>query len=87
MVEEGLNYEKLKFKFGLEIHQQLDTNKLFCNCSSILRGDNPDLIVQRKLHAVAGEKGEIDIAAKYQASLKKEFIYEFYKNTMRIYKF
>ncbi|MEK6817442.1 MAG: Glu-tRNA(Gln) amidotransferase subunit GatE, partial [Nanoarchaeota archaeon] len=70
----------LKFKSGLEIHQQLDTNKLFCNCSSILRGDNPDLIVQRKLHAVAGEKGEIDIAAKYQASLKKEFIYEFYKN-------
>ena len=80
MAEEELNYKKLKFKSGLEIHQQLDTNKLFCNCASVLRNDEPDLIVTRKLHAVPGEKGEVDVAAQYQASLKKEFIYEFYKD-------
>lgn len=79
MAEDILDYEKLKFKSGLEIHQQLDTTKLFCNCNSILRNDGPDLIVNRKLHAVAGESGEVDIAAQYQASLKKEFIYQFYK--------
>lgn len=78
--KEQLNYEKLKFKSGLEIHQQLDTNKLFCSCPSVLRSDEPDLLVKRKLHAVAGEKGEVDIAAQYQASLKKEFIYQFYKD-------
>ena len=80
MAEDTLNYEKLKFKSGLEIHQQIDTKKLFCDCPSVLRNDEPDLIATRKLHAVAGEKGEVDVAAQYQAALKKEFIYEFYKD-------
>src|SRR3989344_1594294 len=76
-----LDYQKLKFKSGLEIHQQLDTNKLFCNCLSVLRNDEPDFEVCRKLHAVAGESGEIDVAARYQASLKKEFVYQGYNTT------
>jgi len=73
-----LNYEKLKFKSGLEIHQQIDTHKLFCNCQSVLRSDEPDFIVKRKLHATAGESGEVDVAAKYQVGLDKEFIYQGY---------
>lgn len=76
-----VDYKKLKFKSGLEIHQQLDTNKLFCNCPSVLRSDEPDFNVQRKLHAVAGELGEVDIAAQYQASLGKEFSYQGYDTT------
>jgi len=32
-----VDYKELGFKAGLEIHQQLDTSKLFCNCPSILR--------------------------------------------------
>lgn len=78
---EKIDYNKLRFKSGLEIHQQLDTHKLFCNCPSILRGDLPDFYVERKLHAVAGESGEIDRAAEYQASLKKTFVYQGYKNS------
>ena len=73
-----INYTKLKFKSGLEIHQQLDTNKLFCNCPSVLRKDEADFEISRKLHAVAGESGEVDIAAQYQAGLEKEFIYQGY---------
>lgn len=65
-------------KAGLEIHQQLDTNKLFCNCPSILRNDEPLKIVKRKLHAVAGESGEVDVAAKYEHGKDKEFSYYFY---------
>ena len=77
----ALNYKELKFKSGLEIHQQLNTStKLFCNCPCILRKDNPDFEISRKLHAVAGESGEIDIAAKHQAELNKEFIYQGYKD-------
>lgn len=76
--EKEFDYTKLKFKAGLEIHQQLDTKKLFCNCPSILRNDEPDFVFRRRLHAVAGESGKIDIAAQYQASLKKEFLYQFY---------
>jgi len=76
-----MDYKKLKFKSGLEVHQQLDTHKLFCNCPSVLRSDEPDFIIKRKLHAVAGESGEIDVAAKYQASLNKEFVYQGYDTT------
>jgi Glu-tRNA(Gln) amidotransferase subunit E-like FAD-binding protein len=77
-----IDYLKLKFKSGLEIHQQLDAGgrKLFCDCPSILRNDEPDFLIERKLHAVAGESGEVDIAAQYQANLKKEFVYQGYKS-------
>ncbi len=80
----GINYEKIKFKSGLEIHQQLDTKKLFCNCPSLLRQDKPDFVVKRKLHAVAGESGEVDIAAKHEAEKEKEFSYEGYDTTCLI---
>jgi Glu-tRNA(Gln) amidotransferase subunit E-like FAD-binding protein len=76
-----MDYSKLGLKCGLEIHQQLDTNKLFCNCPSMLRKDEPDFIIKRKLHAVAGESGKIDVAAAYQASLNKEFVYQGYDST------
>ncbi len=81
MTEEKINYDKIGFKSGLEIHQQLDTKKLFCNCLSVLRQDEPDFKVKRKLHVVAGESGEIDIAAKHEAEKEKEFIYEGYDTT------
>ena len=76
-----VNYEELDFKAGLEIHQQLDTSKLFCNCPSVLRKDEPDFEVTRRLHAIAGESGEIDIAAQQQAELRKEFVYQGYDTT------
>lgn len=74
----AINYKEIGLKSGIEIHQQLNTKKLFCNCPSLLRQDEPDFIVERKLHAVAGEEGKIDIAAKYEVSQEKEFIYQGY---------
>lgn len=76
-----MDYNKLGLKVGLEVHQQLDTKKLFCHCPSIIRNDPHDFFIERKLHAVAGESGEVDVAAKYQTSLGKKFIYEGYKDT------
>ena len=73
-----IDYSKLGFKSGLEIHQQIDSKKLFCGCPSVLRGEEPDFVVMRKLHAVAGESGEIDVAAVYQSDLEKEFVYQGY---------
>jgi len=81
MSDNEIDYEKLKVKMGLEIHQQLNSRKLFCHCPSLLRKDEPDFLVHRKLHAVAGEKGEIDVATLYQSSLKKEFVYQGYDST------
>ncbi|MCK4647744.1 Glu-tRNA(Gln) amidotransferase subunit GatE [Candidatus Pacearchaeota archaeon] len=80
-MSEKVDYKKLKFKAGLEIHQQLDTKKLFCNCPSLLRKDEPDYIVKRKLHVVAGEAGEVDIAARHEALKNREFIYQGYDST------
>jgi len=76
-----MDYKKIKLKAGLEIHQQLDTNKLFCNCPSLLRKDSPDFEIKRKLHAVAGEEGEVDTAVEYEASLNKQFVYQGYSDT------
>ena len=78
---EELDYEKLKFKAGLEIHQQLNTKKLFCNCPSFLRKDEPDYFINRKLHVVAGEGGEVDIAARHEVLKNREFVYQGYDTT------
>jgi len=72
--------EKIKLKSGLEVHQQLDTGKLFCNCPGYLRKDEPDYKIERKLHAVAGENGKVDVAAEHEAQKNKNFIYECYKD-------
>jgi Glu-tRNA(Gln) amidotransferase subunit E-like FAD-binding protein len=76
-----MDYEKLGFKAGLEIHQQLDAGKLFCRCPSYLRKEEPHFTVKRKLHKVAGETGEIDTAVLYEASLNKIFEYQGYNDT------
>ena len=79
--DKKIDYDKISFKSGLEIHQQLDTGKLFCKCPSYLRSDNPHFSVSRKLHAIAGETGEIDIAVAHEAALDREFTYQAYKDT------
>jgi len=68
----------MEIKAGIEIHQQLDTHKLFCKCPSVLRTDEPDFEISRKLHAVVGESGEMDVAAKYEAGKDREFVYQGY---------
>ncbi|MBU2496848.1 MAG: Glu-tRNA(Gln) amidotransferase subunit GatE [Nanoarchaeota archaeon] len=78
---QGKDYEKIGLKAGLEIHQQLNTHKLFCDCPSELRDDKPDVIRERYQHAVAGEEGKIDIAAEYEQERKRKFIYEAYSDT------
>ncbi|MDP3986780.1 MAG: Glu-tRNA(Gln) amidotransferase subunit GatE [Nanoarchaeota archaeon] len=81
MSDKVLDYEKIGLKCGLEIHQQIDSHKLFCNCPSVLRKDEPDFSVCRKLHAVAGESGEVDASVSYQSGLGKEFVYQAYDTT------
>ncbi len=79
-----MDYSKIGLKAGLEIHQQLDTGKLFSRTPSLLRSDNPDYEIMRKLHKVAGESGEIDVAVEHEASLDKEFIYQGYNDTISL---
>jgi len=75
-----MDYEKLGFKAGIEIHQELDTKKLFCDCSSKLEEKKEYNITTRKLRAVAGETGIIDTAAAYEQFRDREFVYHSYKD-------
>ncbi len=79
-----MDYAKIGLKAGLEIHQQLDTGKLFSRTPSLLKQDEPDFRVRRKLHAVAGEGGEVDSAVEYEAGRDKEFVYEGYNDTISL---
>lgn len=72
------DYAKLGLRCGIEIHQQLDTHKLFCSCPSQIRDDTPHGTVTRKIKAVAGELGGVDPAALHELLKDKEFIYEYY---------
>ena len=72
------DYKKIGLKIGLEIHQQINTNKLFCSCPSFLRDGEPEYTVERTLNPVAGETGEIDVAAAHEKTKNKTFIYQVY---------
>ena len=67
-------------KAGIEIHQQLDTGKLFCDCPSEIINDEPDFIIKRKLRAAKGESGVADKAAIHEAAKEKEFHYWGYQD-------
>jgi len=72
----GNAYEKLGLKVGVEIHQELDTHKLFCRCPSALREGEPSLVVARRLRPTQSELGEVDRAAVAEAIKGKEFRYQ-----------
>ncbi|MEM4259752.1 MAG: Glu-tRNA(Gln) amidotransferase subunit GatE [Candidatus Woesearchaeota archaeon] len=77
-----IDYTTIGLKCGLEIHQQLNTKKLFCNCNSVIVEEPPDFSIRRRLRAVAGETGEIDVAAIHEMLKDKYIIYEgYYNNT------
>ncbi|MEC4847564.1 MAG: Glu-tRNA(Gln) amidotransferase subunit GatE [Nitrosarchaeum sp.] len=62
-------------KVGLEIHQQLATNKkLFCNCMP-LESDEYFIKFLRKLRASKSELGEYDPAALFEKSKSKTIMY------------
>jgi len=71
----------LGLKCGLEIHQQLQGKKLFCNCPTIIRDDAADFHITRYLRASAGESGEVDVAALAETKKEKHFVYEGYVDT------
>ena len=78
------DYSKLGFKAGLEIHQHLDTPKLFSGAPSFLRNDEPHYRIERKLHAVAGETGVVDEAVAHEAALGKTFVYGGYRDSVSL---
>lgn len=72
---------QLGLKSGIEIHQQLEGEKLFCTCPTCIRDDEPDFVVKRYLRASAGESGVVDAAALAETKKKKYYEYEGYNDT------
>lgn len=75
-----IDYKKIGFKCGIEIHNRLDTKtKLFCNCKPRFSDKKPVLIIKRKLRPVSGELGQVDIAAMYEYLRDRSFLYDCYE--------
>ena len=67
--------DEIGLKVGLEIHQQLDTNKkLFCNCKPIDEIEYTNKF-NRKLRPTKSELGKIDPAALFESSKLKTIVY------------
>ena len=81
------DYEALGFKCGLEIHQQLDTEKkLFCRCPSKLQGTRkPDFTIQRRMRPVLGEMGTYDEAMLTEYGKGMGIVYECYNDVVCTY--
>ena len=74
-----MDYEKLGLKMGLEVHQQLNTEKkLFCPCKCELTDKKPDYTLLRSLRPTQSELGKIDRAAFEESRRKLKFMYESY---------
>ena len=72
---EKFSIKEVGVKIGLEIHQQLETNKkLFCDCKSI-ESEDYSIKFQRKLRASKSELGEFDPAALFESTKSKTIMY------------
>jgi len=77
LTKKTLNYKKLNFKAGIEIHAQLSTEKkLFCRCPATLTQEKPQNIVQRKFRPVLGEMGVYDPALLIEFKKNHTIFYE-----------
>ncbi len=69
-----------RIKIGLEIHVQLNTNKLFCGCKGET-GTAEKGRFSRTLYSTTGEFGLIDPAAIFEASRGRVFNYAITENS------
>jgi len=79
-------YRQMGFKCGLEIHQQLLTEKkLFCRCPAGYRNDRPDGQIIRHMRPTLSELGEYDGTALMEFKTKKNVTYQLYRENCCTY--
>ena len=82
------DYDRIGFKAGLEVHQQLKTaKKLFCNCPSGIyqASDDFDAEVIRHMRPTLSELGEYDGTALMEFKTRKNIIYRISNETACTY--
>ncbi len=81
-------YSKLGFKCGLEVHQQLLTQKkLFCRCTAGIYHDfdNYDAEIVRHMRPTLSELGEYDGTALMEFKTRKKIVYRIKNDTACTY--
>lgn len=79
-------YKSIGFKSGLEIHQQLDTDKkLFCRCPVGYQKTKPDGRIVRHMRPTLSEMGTYDGTALMEFKTKKEVNYLLYRDYVCTY--
>jgi len=80
------DFEKHGFKCGLEIHQQLDTErKLYCRCPVGYINTEPDATILRHMRPTLSELGEYDGTALMEFKTRKNVIYELHRGHVCTY--
>ncbi len=80
------DYRELDLKAGLEIHQQLLTDKkLFCRCPAGRYSENYDAEILRHMRPTLSELGEYDGTALMEYKTKKDIIYQINHETVCTY--
>ncbi len=80
------DYEEVGFRSGLEIHQQLLTEKkLFCRCPAGRYSEKYDAEILRHMRPTLSELGEYDGTALMEFKTKKEIIYRINRETVCTY--
>ncbi len=80
------DYASVGFKSGLEIHQQLMTEKkLFCRCPAGRYSYKFDAEILRHMRPTLSELGEYDGTALMEFKTKKEIIYQIQRDTVCTY--
>jgi glutamyl-tRNA(Gln) amidotransferase subunit E len=76
MVDQKIDYAEVGLIAGLEVHQQLMTErKMFCHCPAGLYTETHDGIVLRHMRPTLSELGEYDGTALMEFKTKKNIIY------------
>ncbi len=80
------DYRSIGLRSGLEIHQQLDTEKkLFCRCPVKQYSEDFHAQILRHMRPTLSELGEYDGTALMEFKTKKEIIYQIHKDTVCTY--
>ena len=80
------DYSSIGLRSGLEIHQQLDTEKkLFCRCPVLPYSQSFDAEILRHMRPTLSELGEYDGTALMEFKTRKEIIYQINKDTVCTY--
>ncbi len=81
-------YDKIGFKSGLEVHQQLKTKeKLFCHCPAGIYNESIDYDAEiiRHMRPTLSELGEYDGTALMEFKTRKEIVYRIKNETACTY--